>query len=142
MQGFNSTNTKANLILKEESLNDFVQKWSKYDPLATGFIKIEDFQKMIVEVKPPLGIAEDTSEEEKLRYIDALQLATFDRISKYNFHDVLNNITRQLLVQAKIKLTTRALDFEAREEKMRQFLRELNFDNTKEEIAAVQELEK
>lgn len=103
LQGFNSTNQKSNLIISQESLEDFADKWSKYDPNATGFILIEDFRILIEELKPPLGIPKDTSEEDKLVFIDSLQLATFDMISKYFFYDILSNMSRELLCQKKMK---------------------------------------
>ena len=103
LQGFNSTNQKSNLIISQESLEDFADKWSKYDPNATGFILIEDFRILIEELKPPLGIPKNTCEEDKLVFIDSLQLATFDMISKYFFYDILSNMSRELLCQKKMK---------------------------------------
>ena len=51
LQVFNTTSQKSNLIINEESLEDFADKWSKYDPNATGFILIENFRILIEELK-------------------------------------------------------------------------------------------
>jgi len=38
LQGFDFMNKKANMILKDEVLNDFKEQWSKFDNKGTGFI--------------------------------------------------------------------------------------------------------
>lgn len=125
------------MVIKNEVLDDFVEKWSKYDPNATGFIKIEDFRILIEEVKPPLGLSPPVTEEDKLKFIDSLQLATFEGLSKYNFYDALNNITKNSLLEERMKRTSKVLDYSTRQERINKIIEELNFKNNKEEIAAV-----
>lgn len=131
------------MILDDSHLEDFVNKWAEYDPQATGYILIEDFRTLIENLKEPLGLPEKTTEEDKLLFIDSLQLATFDSLSKYNFYDVLSNISRELLLKS--KLTSKkslTLDFSAREERVQKLLEELSFKGHKHEIEAVVELHK
>lgn len=141
LQGFNSTNLRANLIIKDENLQDFVNKWSKYDPFATGFIEIQDFRKLIEELDPPFKIDEKMDYEEKIKFIDSLQLATFDSISKYNFYDVLRNMTKQVIVQDKVTNTAKNLDLIAKEERINKLIEELDFENNKDGIEAIIELQ-
>jgi hypothetical protein len=32
-------NKKANMILKDEVLNDYKEQWARFDPKATGFME-------------------------------------------------------------------------------------------------------
>jgi hypothetical protein len=141
LQGFKSTNLRENLKIKDDSLQDFVHKWSKYDPFATGFIEIQDFRKLIEELDPPFKIDENMDYDEKIKFIDSLQLATFDSISKYNFYDVLSNMTKQVILQDKLASTAKNFDLIAREERMNKLIQELDFENNREGIEAIIELQ-
>lgn len=43
-------------ILSTEDLDDFVTKWSYFDPDATWYIKAEQMKKLLMVLNPPLGL--------------------------------------------------------------------------------------
>ena len=40
-------------------MNEFLEKWSEYEPDGSGFIKPEYLAFMLYEMNPPLGIKDD-----------------------------------------------------------------------------------
>jgi len=142
LQGFSSSNSRANLLIKDEVLKQFVDKWSKYDPYATGFIAIEDFRLLLDELDPPFGFEVNQDELEKSDYVDSLQLATFEKLSKYNFFDVLSNMTKRIIMANQMNKSSNVLEETEKEERLQNLIKELNFENQKEEIAVVVELMK
>ena len=112
------------LPVNQNSIDDFIQKWTKYDPEGTGFIKVSDlesFLKHLAEDNEKLfwsqsfrkvianqNIDEDLSDSEILRilksnmetrrrYLTGLEIPTYGNFQFVYFHDVLQMMT-QLVV--------------------------------------------
>lgn len=68
IEGFFETLLEEEAVISSVQMQDFLTKWSEYDPTGSGFITFEDLIFLLNELPPPLGFKEDNM--------------------KYNFHTV------------------------------------------------------
>ena len=55
IEGFSASTRENSGIVTSQDFQFFIQKWSVYDPNATGFITPVDLAFLVFEVEPPLG---------------------------------------------------------------------------------------
>ena len=64
IEGFSaSTQENSGIVTSQDYLN-LIEKWSVYDPNATGFITPKDLAFLIYELEPPLGKKKDNKDKE------------------------------------------------------------------------------
>ena len=56
LDGFDSVGVQERRTLNSDLLDNFQHNWTRYDSNATGFIKIFDFPKLLMDLGAPLGI--------------------------------------------------------------------------------------
>ena len=82
-------NKKANMILKDNDLQNYKEEWAKFDPKGTGFIKVDDLKELLKKIGGPLGFDSMTSLDPQRQqdFIIGLDLCTYNRVKYYNFYD-------------------------------------------------------
>jgi len=60
VEGFGASQQEGRSRIKKESLTEFTKAWSKFDPMATGFITCSNFEKLLYKLKVPLGFQKGT----------------------------------------------------------------------------------
>ena len=50
LEGFNMSQTEQDRRIKEQTFNDFVDCWKKYDPDATELIAFDDLENLIFDL--------------------------------------------------------------------------------------------
>ncbi len=65
VEGYSDTLAENEAVISPSSLEEFIEKWSEYDPQGTGFLTPEDLAFFLFEVNPPLGLKEENEEELK-----------------------------------------------------------------------------
>ena len=89
LQGFDFMNKKANMILKDNDLQNYKKEWAQLDPKGTRFIKINDLKELLRKIGSPLGFDSVTSSDPQRQkdFIIGLDLCTYNRVKYYNFYD-------------------------------------------------------
>ena len=59
VEGYSDSVKENEAIITPTQIDEFLMKWSDYDPHGTGFISFEQFAFLIFDLPPPLGIKED-----------------------------------------------------------------------------------
>ena len=78
-------------------MDDFVDLWSKYDPEATGYIKIEDLSPLLKDLANSTNGSNlfvdkesvSTSEEFRSKLVSSLKIPTFGKFKRVMFYDTL-----------------------------------------------------
>lgn len=56
-------NKKANMILKDNDLQNYKDEWAQFDPKGTGFIKVDDLRELLKKIGSPLGFDNVTASD-------------------------------------------------------------------------------
>ena len=145
LQGFETMNKKANMILQEEALEKYKAEWAKFDSKGTGLIECQNLRNFLINLGSPLGFDSTISKsiEKQKDFISSLDLWTYNRCKYYNFYDVLRKLTKHLIL--KIKLSSeKNIDLRTGQKFFIKLRNELNLENTRqaEEIEALKSLTK
>ena len=62
LDGFSVSNIENKSLVTGENFESLVNKWSEYDPKATGWIDPQDIAFLVYELSPPLGRSEHYSD--------------------------------------------------------------------------------
>lgn len=62
LEGFEMVNEQEGRTLNSELIDSVKIKWTRYDPNATGFIKMADFPAFLADLGKPLGFVAATEE--------------------------------------------------------------------------------
>ena len=55
IEGLDNAKSDSDAIINGDNLKTLLDAWMEYDPNATGWIKIEEFICLIIELEPPFG---------------------------------------------------------------------------------------
>ena len=61
-------------IVSSDNIEDYRERWAELDPEADGFVRRDDFPKLIAQLLPPLGLKRVEGETELERYRRACEL--------------------------------------------------------------------
>lgn len=50
LEGFQNSSFDEDIRIKEDTLDQFKKAWMKYDPNGSGFIKVQDFSDLILDI--------------------------------------------------------------------------------------------
>lgn len=97
IDGFSNTLERDNKWVDYELIEDFRDKWSKFDPFASGFIKVKNFKQFMLKLGGPLGWGEEFAEDENymIKIIMELGLPTYNDGKMFSFVTVLNELYMQ-----------------------------------------------
>ncbi len=87
-------------ILSSEDLDEFTLKWSHLDPSATWCIKAEDMKKLLMSLKPPLGLGiRDVKQADEMLDDPCLQEIPVDKNGNINIVHAATSLAKRLTVQ-------------------------------------------
>ena len=110
MQAYEESVKAERGTLKPQDFDQFKILWKKYDPDGTSLIFHEDFEKLIIELDPPLGkIAFKLRLYERKKFLFQLKLPLYlkhdNKSGKmrnfHYFHDAIIALGKHALQQAK-----------------------------------------
>ena len=61
-------------IVSSDNIEDYRERWAEFDPEADGFVRRDDFPKLISQLVPPLGLKRVPGESELERYRRACEM--------------------------------------------------------------------
>lgn len=64
LQGYDMSLRENEAELKPSDLNEFVEKWSEYDPTGSGFISPQNFAFLLYELRPPIGLRQGVMQQQ------------------------------------------------------------------------------
>lgn len=103
LNGYFETKNEDSHMLNKEVLETFKETWSKFDPDATGHIKIQDFSDFMLHLGPPFGWDEsfknDKEKQERSFLMATSKIPNYNEMSELSFSDVLDNITLIYIIQ-------------------------------------------
>ena len=104
LQGFDDTNKRENSVLNNEAVNNFVEKWTKYDPDGKSKITVEELPNFLLDLGLPMGFSKKYKgrERQQDRFISKLNLVKYDNFTKYRFNEVLEAITLRTFIYSKV----------------------------------------
>ena len=55
VEGYTECRKENDAVITPSQMDDFLNKWSEYDPHGTGLVSPENFAFIIFDLVPPLG---------------------------------------------------------------------------------------
>ncbi|CDW82939.1 voltage-gated ion channel superfamily [Stylonychia lemnae] len=103
LESFENVNQQEDLKIKDKDLDSFQKVWLPYDPKGTGFIDIQKFEDLLLELVEQKS--EFIREGELLKldslarrhFIEELELPTYSRMSVYHYADILHSLSKAAL---------------------------------------------
>jgi voltage-dependent calcium channel L type alpha-1D len=84
-------------LLVPELLEEFQYKWAEFDPMATGFIRVEKMLPLVHSILPPLGwFGVPLTMPQFFRYLGSLQLPLYGG-EQVKFRDVVLAMTKEMM---------------------------------------------
>lgn len=104
LQGYADTCDRNAKMFNNEMRDHFRETWSKYDQDATGCINVEDFPKLMMDLKAPLGWSESYKKNEKKQqeFIESFEIPLNEN-KQYGFNEVLENLAMFMIVNIEIE---------------------------------------
>lgn len=105
LEGFADTYQKDKKLFNHETTEYFRDVWSRFDPNATCFIRTKDFSKLMLALGTPIGWDESFKRDkvkQKL-FIKELRLQSYNRYTKYQFINVLENLALNMIVNKEVE---------------------------------------
>ena len=102
LNGYFETVDKSKQYLDQDLIEIFKDSWSKFDPTATGFIKITEVKTFLFELNAPLGwdesFKENKAKQESFLKLCSLILPDIDS-TDLMFSDVLECVIMLLIIR-------------------------------------------
>lgn len=89
-------------LLSAEDLDEFTKSWAHFDPSATWCIKAEDMKKLLMSLKPPLGVGiHDVKQADAILDDPCLKEIPVDRDGKVNIVHAATSLAKRLTVMVR-----------------------------------------
>ena len=86
-------------ILSSEDLDEFTKSWAHFDPGATWGIRAEDMKKLLMDLKPPLGVGyRDIKKADAMLDDPCLKEIPVDKDGKVNIVHAATSLAKRLTV--------------------------------------------
>ena len=94
LEAFASTISRDAKWVDYDMIEDFRDVWSKFDPSATGFIKVKRLKQFLLKLGSPLGWEQsyETDPDYMVKVLLELNLPTYNDGKMYSFVSVLNEL--------------------------------------------------
>lgn len=103
-------NSNEGDILNPEDLDDFVTKWSYFDPDATWYIRAEHMKSLIMMLNPPLGIgSRDIKKADEFLDDPCLKGLEVNANGKVNIVHAATSLAKRLAMKVRQKVVVRLL---------------------------------
>jgi hypothetical protein len=103
LNGYFETRNEDSHMLNQDVLETFRETWSKFDPDATGLIKIQYFSDLMFHLGSPFGwdesFKDNTEKQERSFLMATSKIPNYNENSELSFNDVLDNITLIYIIQ-------------------------------------------
>lgn len=105
LNGFTSSNEEEGISKFKEKIDKVKKVWQEYDPEATGFIYVHQFEEPLYKVEDLANTPDDpfitvplagNPKNTKL-FISHLQVPTYHRFQKYYFQDIISMLCKKYL---------------------------------------------
>jgi hypothetical protein len=104
LDGFDVVSLQESRTLNSDVLERVREAWGDFDPQASGFIKIRDFEQFMRGLGEPIGWGElvGRNEEERAKLTALLNLPIYNDFQDYQYVDVALALCRSLLIKDEV----------------------------------------
>lgn len=90
-----------------------LDSWANFDPNATGFLKVSDFEAFMLELGRPMGWEPEDADthEERQMFVKQLALPIYNEMSDYQFTDVCLALCRRVIIHEEVEARLRVNPF-------------------------------
>ena len=83
--------------LTPDELEQYINMWSRFDPLATGFITVRDMLELMKILPRPLGFPRNLTLGRKLKLLTRMRLQIYHG-ERVQFHEVLTAVAKRVML--------------------------------------------
>lgn len=105
LNGFTSSNEEEGISKFKEKIEKVKMIWQEFDPEATGFISVNQFEEFLLKVETQANTPDDSfitvslvgNPKNTKLFISHLQVPTYHRFQKYYFQDIISMLCKKYL---------------------------------------------